>query len=69
MIQTVTAARAQADTAAVTVSSEVFALIGTRSALRGGNLDRHWRNARIPEDHPAARHRALAAAERRAASG
>ncbi|EFL22129.1 acyl-CoA dehydrogenase [Streptomyces himastatinicus ATCC 53653] len=47
----VTAARAQADTAAVTVASEVFALIGTRSALRGGNLDRHWRNARTHTLH------------------
>ncbi|MES4905421.1 MULTISPECIES: SfnB family sulfur acquisition oxidoreductase [unclassified Streptomyces] len=47
----VTAARAQADTAAVTVSSDVFALIGTRSALRGGNLDRHWRNARTHTLH------------------
>ncbi|MGW2328415.1 SfnB family sulfur acquisition oxidoreductase [Streptomyces sp. NPDC001700] len=47
----VTAARAQADTAAVTVSSDIFALIGTRSALRGGNLDRHWRNARTHTLH------------------
>ncbi|MGP3988885.1 SfnB family sulfur acquisition oxidoreductase [Streptomyces sp. 3N207] len=47
----VTAARAQADAAALTVSSDVFALIGTRSALRGGNFDRHWRNARTHTLH------------------
>jgi alkylation response protein AidB-like acyl-CoA dehydrogenase len=47
----VTAARAQADTAAVTVASDVFALIGTRAATREHNFDRHWRNARTHTLH------------------
>ncbi|MFJ2604185.1 SfnB family sulfur acquisition oxidoreductase [Streptomyces sp. NPDC087425] len=47
----VTAARAQADTAAVTVAGEVFALIGARAATRAQNFDRHWRNARTHTLH------------------
>lgn len=47
----VAAVRAQADDAAVSVSSEIFALIGTRSARAGRNLDRHWRNARTHTLH------------------
>lgn len=47
----VAAARAQADTAAVTVSSEIFSLIGTRSAAADLNLHRHWRNARTHTLH------------------
>ncbi|WP_158895024.1 SfnB family sulfur acquisition oxidoreductase [Amycolatopsis anabasis] len=47
----VAAARAQADTAALTVSSEIFALIGTRSAADELNLHRHWRNARTHTLH------------------
>ncbi len=47
----VTAARAQADTAALTVASDVFALIGTRSVTGGRGLDRHWRNARTHTLH------------------
>jgi SfnB family sulfur acquisition oxidoreductase len=47
----VAAARAQADTAALTVSSEIFALIGSRSTARDLNLDRHWRNARTHTLH------------------
>ncbi|OAH11916.1 SfnB family sulfur acquisition oxidoreductase [Streptomyces jeddahensis] len=47
----VTAARAQADTAALTVASDVFALIGTRSVTGGLGLDRHWRNARTHTLH------------------
>jgi SfnB family sulfur acquisition oxidoreductase len=47
----VAAARAAADTAAVSVSSDVFALVGTRSAARPLNLDRHWRNARTHTLH------------------
>ncbi|GGM59168.1 SfnB family sulfur acquisition oxidoreductase [Longimycelium tulufanense] len=47
----VAAARAQGDTAAITVSTDVFALAGTRSALRDHNLDRHWRNARTHTLH------------------
>ncbi|MFJ2113041.1 SfnB family sulfur acquisition oxidoreductase [Streptomyces sp. NPDC087850] len=47
----VAAARAQADTAALTVAGEVFALIGARSALRAQGLDRHWRNARTHTLH------------------
>ncbi|MFH9001930.1 SfnB family sulfur acquisition oxidoreductase [Streptomyces afghaniensis] len=47
----VTAARAQADTASLTVANDVFALIGTRSVTGGRNLDRHWRNARTHTLH------------------
>ncbi|MET8979557.1 SfnB family sulfur acquisition oxidoreductase [Streptomyces sp. NPDC004539] len=47
----VAAARAQADTAAVTVSSDVLALIGTRGASRELGFDRHWRNARTHTLH------------------
>ncbi|MDQ7907531.1 SfnB family sulfur acquisition oxidoreductase [Phytohabitans sp. ZYX-F-186] len=47
----VAAARAQADTAALTVASEVFALVGTRSAAQELNLHRHWRNARTHTLH------------------
>ena len=47
----VAAARAQADTAAVTVSSDVFALIGSRAAQAELNLHRHWRNARTHTLH------------------
>ena len=47
----VAAARAQADTAAVTVSSDIFALIGSRSTIEQLNLSRHWRNARTHTLH------------------
>jgi SfnB family sulfur acquisition oxidoreductase len=47
----VAAARAQSDTAALTVSSDVFALIGSRSASEDVNLHRHWRNARTHTLH------------------
>jgi SfnB family sulfur acquisition oxidoreductase len=47
----VAAARAQSDTAAVTVSSDVFALIGSRAAQQELNLHRHWRNARTHTLH------------------
>lgn len=47
----VAAARAQADTAALTVSSEIFALIGSRSTIEDLNLHRHWRNARTHTLH------------------
>ncbi len=47
----VAAARAAADTAAVGVSSDVFALIGTRSAADELDLHRHWRNARTHTLH------------------
>jgi alkylation response protein AidB-like acyl-CoA dehydrogenase len=47
----VAAARAQADTAATTVSSEIFALVGTRGAADRLNLHRHWRNARTHTLH------------------
>jgi len=47
----VAAARAAADTAAVSVSSDVFALVGTRGAAEGLNLHRHWRNARTHTLH------------------
>ncbi|WP_028936101.1 SfnB family sulfur acquisition oxidoreductase [Pseudonocardia spinosispora] len=47
----VAAARAQADTAAVSVASDVFALVGTRGAADALNLHRHWRNARTHTLH------------------
>jgi alkylation response protein AidB-like acyl-CoA dehydrogenase len=47
----VAAARAQADTAAMTVSSDIFALIGSRSTGEELNLSRHWRNARTHTLH------------------
>jgi alkylation response protein AidB-like acyl-CoA dehydrogenase len=47
----VAAARAQADTAALTVAGDVFSLIGTRSAADDLNLHRHWRNARTHTLH------------------
>jgi SfnB family sulfur acquisition oxidoreductase len=47
----VAAARAEADTAAVSVSSEIFALIGSRGAADELNLHRHWRNARTHTLH------------------
>lgn len=47
----VAAARAAADDAAVTVSSEIFALIGARAAAEEINLHRHWRNARTHTLH------------------
>ncbi|HEX4248949.1 MAG TPA: SfnB family sulfur acquisition oxidoreductase [Pseudonocardia sp.] len=47
----VAAARAAADTAAVSVASDVFALVGTRGAADGLNLHRHWRNARTHTLH------------------
>jgi alkylation response protein AidB-like acyl-CoA dehydrogenase len=43
--------RTRADTAAVTVSSDIFALIGSRSTAADLNLDRHWRNARTHTLH------------------
>ncbi|MEU6859882.1 SfnB family sulfur acquisition oxidoreductase [Glycomyces sp. NPDC046736] len=51
----VAAARASAAQVAVSVSSRLFEVAGTRSALAGLGLDRHWRNARIHTLHdPAA---------------
>ncbi|SDK62926.1 sulfur acquisition oxidoreductase, SfnB family [Glycomyces sambucus] len=51
----VAAARAATAQVAVAVSSRVFEAAGTRSALAGLNLDRHWRNARVHTLHdPAA---------------
>jgi SfnB family sulfur acquisition oxidoreductase len=47
----VAAARAAADAAALTVATEVFSLIGTRSADHSLNLSRHWRNARTHTLH------------------
>lgn len=47
----VAAARAAADTAAVGAASDVFALIGTRSAADDLDLHRHWRNARTHTLH------------------
>lgn len=51
----VAAARAATTRAAVDVSSRLFEVCGTRSALAALNLDRHWRNARTHTIHdPAA---------------
>lgn len=47
----VAAARAMADRAALTVSTEVFELIGSRAASDELNLHRHWRNARTHTLH------------------
>ncbi|MBC9734568.1 SfnB family sulfur acquisition oxidoreductase [Nocardioides sp. zg-578] len=51
----VAAARASTTQASVEVSSRLFEVAGTRSALDGLNLHRHWRNARTHTLHdPAA---------------
>lgn len=51
----VAAARAATTRASVEVSSRLFEVCGTRSALASLNLDRHWRNARTHTLHdPAA---------------
>ncbi|WP_244931665.1 SfnB family sulfur acquisition oxidoreductase [Nocardioides sp. W7] len=47
----VAAARASTARAAVEVSSRLFEVAGTRSALASLNLDRHWRNARTHTLH------------------
>ncbi|GAA1527482.1 SfnB family sulfur acquisition oxidoreductase [Nocardioides humi] len=51
----VAAARASTTAASLEASSRLFEVSGTRSALRGLDLDRHWRNARTHTLHdPAA---------------
>ncbi|MGN6723581.1 MAG: acyl-CoA dehydrogenase family protein [Marmoricola sp.] len=51
----VAAARAATSSAAVEVASRLFEVAGTRAALAGLDLDRHWRNARTHTLHdPAA---------------
>lgn len=51
----VAAARASSAAASVQVASRLFEVAGTRAALAGLNLDRHWRNARTHTLHdPAA---------------
>ncbi|MFS3129445.1 SfnB family sulfur acquisition oxidoreductase [Nocardioides sp. Bht2] len=47
----VAAARASSAAAAVEISSGLFDVAGTRSALDGLNLHRHWRNARTHTLH------------------
>ncbi|MEV7428035.1 SfnB family sulfur acquisition oxidoreductase [Nocardioides sp. NPDC092400] len=47
----VAAARASTTQASVEVSSRLFEVAGTRSALDGLNLHRHWRNARTHTLH------------------
>jgi SfnB family sulfur acquisition oxidoreductase len=47
----VAAARAASTQAAVDVSSRLFEVAGTRAALSGLSLDRHWRNARTHTLH------------------
>jgi SfnB family sulfur acquisition oxidoreductase len=44
-------ARVQSDKAALTIGTDLFALLGTRSALEKWNLDRFWRNARTHTLH------------------
>lgn len=51
----VAAARASTTAASLEASSRLFEVAGTRAALRGLGLDRHWRNARTHTLHdPAA---------------
>ncbi len=51
----VAAARAATTAASLEAASRLFEVAGTRSALRGLDLDRHWRNARTHTLHdPAA---------------
>lgn len=51
----VAAARASTTQVSVEITSRLFEVSGTRSALRALNLDRHWRNARTHTLHdPAA---------------
>ena len=51
----VAAARASSTFVSVDVASKLFQVAGTRAALAGLNLDRHWRNARTHTLHdPAA---------------
>ncbi|WP_300681202.1 SfnB family sulfur acquisition oxidoreductase [Nocardioides sp.] len=51
----VAAARASTTEVSVAVASGLFEVAGTRSALTGESLDRHWRNARVHTLHdPAA---------------
>lgn len=47
----VAAARASTTSASVSVTSRLFEVCGTRSALRSLDLDRHWRNARTHTLH------------------
>lgn len=47
----VAAAKVQAGDTAVEVTSALFEVAGTRSALESLNLDRHWRNARTHTLH------------------
>jgi SfnB family sulfur acquisition oxidoreductase len=44
-------ARAQADQAALAISSGIFSLLGASSSLEKWNLDRFWRNARTHTVH------------------
>ena len=45
------AAKAAANKAALDAASEIFTLMGTRSAARKNGFDRHWRNVRILSLH------------------
>jgi alkylation response protein AidB-like acyl-CoA dehydrogenase len=47
----VAAARAATTAASVEVTSRIFEVMGTRSALGRLNLNRHWRNARTHTLH------------------
>ncbi|HEU4657287.1 MAG TPA: acyl-CoA dehydrogenase family protein, partial [Capillimicrobium sp.] len=45
------AAKVAATTAALRATSEIYTLMGTRSAKRSLGFDRHWRNARTLSLH------------------
>jgi alkylation response protein AidB-like acyl-CoA dehydrogenase len=51
LILAVATVRAHSDSAALKISSEIFALLGASSALSKWNLDRFWRNARVHTTH------------------
>jgi alkylation response protein AidB-like acyl-CoA dehydrogenase len=51
LILAVASARAQSDRASISVSSDMFSLLGASSSLTKWNLDRFWRNARVHTTH------------------
>lgn len=51
LILSVATARAHSDSASLTISSDIFSLLGASSSLNKWNLDRFWRNARVHTTH------------------
>jgi alkylation response protein AidB-like acyl-CoA dehydrogenase len=51
LILSVATARAHSDAASLTISSDIFSLLGASSSLSKWNLDRFWRNARVHTTH------------------